>query len=797
MKLKHRLLALGGAGLLAAIVLSAIGWQGENALYSAAEHQSKAAAAVRLQMQVDMMHDALRADVLAALLEKPGRGEGSTVAGDLAEHIKSIEAGMAALLAADLGESMNATLKATEPELKLYVDKASSLVALAARDHAAAEAELPVFMQRFRQLEVSLAGLGDHIEALIRLETERSNTVRDQVSLMQWGGLVVLGALLVGFSLWLSRQIMGQLGADPSEAARVADRIAEGHLNDPVPLVAGDSHSLMAALKRMQGELLTRIEREQGMLRETQRIKKGLDAVVTNVMIADADLNVIYVNHSVQEMLLVAEADIKKDLPAFNARQVVGTNIDSFHKNPSHQRGMLARLTKTHNAKLSLGERSFSLILNPINDEAGTRIGYVVEWRDRTAEVAVENEIGSIVSAAANGDFTQRIALDGKSGFFKMLAESLNQLLQTSEVGLSEVVRVLAALAKGDLTETITAEYRGTFGQLKDDANATVEQLTQIIGQIKLATDAISTAAKEIASGNMDLSSRTEEQAASLEETASSMEELTSTVKQNAENAKQANQLAVGASDVARKGGVVVSQVVTTMSAINESSKKIVDIISVIDGIAFQTNILALNAAVEAARAGEQGRGFAVVAAEVRSLAQRSAGAAKEIKSLIGDSVEKVGAGATLVDQAGRTMEEIVTSVKRVTDIMAEISAASQEQSQGIEQVNQTITQMDEVTQQNAALVEEASAAARSLEDQTGGLLQSVGQFRLANEARLRPAAAPGAAVATGAAPALPLRTASKPGRTNTLKVVPTSRRNGSGGGAAKAANGDGQWTEF
>ncbi|MDM0021640.1 methyl-accepting chemotaxis protein [Variovorax saccharolyticus] len=241
----------------------------------------------------------------------------------------------------------------------------------------------------------------------------------------------------------------------------------------------------------------------------------------------------------------------------------------------------------------------------------------------------------------------------------------------------------------------------------------------------------VSTASTQIATGNQDLSSRTEEQASSLEQTAASMEELTSTVKQNADNARQANQLAVSASEVAVKGGSVVSQVVGTMTAINTSSKKIVDIIGVIDGIAFQTNILALNAAVEAARAGEQGRGFAVVASEVRSLAQRSAAAAKEIKTLIGDSVEKVEEGSKQVAEAGRTMEEIVDSVKRVTDIMGEITAASQEQTSGIEQINQAITQMDQVTQQNAALVEEASAAAQSLQEQAGNLSQVVGAFRL------------------------------------------------------------------
>jgi len=305
-------------------------------------------------------------------------------------------------------------------------------------------------------------------------------------------------------------------------------------------------------------------------------------------------------------------------------------------------------------------------------------------------------------------------------------------------MGVNDMARVLGALAKGDLTETVIKEYTGSFKQVKVDANAAVEQLNTIMAQIRDATGAIDSAAAEIASGNSDLSQRTEEQASSLEETASSMEELTSTVKQNAENAKQANQLAASASEVAIKGGSVVTEVVTTMSAITESSKKIVDIISVIDGIAFQTNILALNAAVEAARAGEQGRGFAVVASEVRNLAQRSAAAAKEIKTLINDSVEKVGVGSKLVESAGKTMEEIVGSVKRVTDIMSEITAASQEQSSGIEQVNTAITQMDQVTQQNAALVEEAAAAAESMQEQAQALVHAVGTFKLSHEVEVK-----------------------------------------------------------
>ncbi len=299
---------------------------------------------------------------------------------------------------------------------------------------------------------------------------------------------------------------------------------------------------------------------------------------------------------------------------------------------------------------------------------------------------------------------------------------------------LNKAVAVANAVASGDLTSRIEVDSTNETGRLLHALKIMNENLADLVGKVRMGAGQIATASGEIASGNSDLSQRTEEQASSLEETASSMEELTSTVRQNADNARQANQLAAGASEVAVKGGAVVGQVVQTMSSINESSKKIVDIISVIDGIAFQTNILALNAAVEAARAGEQGRGFAVVATEVRTLAQRSAAAAKEIKELISDSVVKVEDGTRLVDEAGATMDEIVNAVKRVTDIMSEISAASQEQSSGIEQVNQAVTQMDEVTQQNAALVEEAAAAAESMQDQTQALTQAVSTFKLSTD---------------------------------------------------------------
>jgi methyl-accepting chemotaxis protein len=296
---------------------------------------------------------------------------------------------------------------------------------------------------------------------------------------------------------------------------------------------------------------------------------------------------------------------------------------------------------------------------------------------------------------------------------------------------LQEAVSLARDVAGGDLTREIDVRSHCETGQLMQALKDMTGNLQGLVRQVRSGTDTIATASAEIAAGNQDLSSRTEEQASSLEETASSMEELTSTVKQNADNARQANQLALSASGIAVKGGDVVGQVVGTMASINESSRKIVDIISVIDGIAFQTNILALNAAVEAARAGEQGRGFAVVASEVRNLAQRSAAAAKDIKQLINDSVEKVETGSQLVNEAGTTMTEIVTSITRVTDIMSEITSASQEQSSGIEQVNVAITQMDQVTQQNAALVEEAAAAAESMQDQAARLSEVVSVFKL------------------------------------------------------------------
>ena len=342
---------------------------------------------------------------------------------------------------------------------------------------------------------------------------------------------------------------------------------------------------------------------------------------------------------------------------------------------------------------------------------------------------SVMAEISALVDAANQGDFTTTIDLNAKTGFFKELSHSLNELVGTTDSGLNDVLRVLGAMADGDLSERIVNDYSGSFDRLKTDTNTTADKLTEIISKVKIASESINSSTEEISRGNIDLSQRTEEQASALEETASSMEEMTSAVKQSEENASRANEMSADAQTKASEGGLVVSKAVAAMEAINESSKKIADIISVIDEIAFQTNLLALNAAVEAARAGEQGRGFAVVAGEVRNLAQRSAGAAKEIKDLIRDSVQKVEDGTNLVNDSGKTLNEIVEAVKAVSSSIREISNAAKEQTAGIEQVSVAITEMDSMTQQNAALAEQASAAGENMAEEAKSMTATISFF--------------------------------------------------------------------
>ncbi len=419
-------------------------------------------------------------------------------------------------------------------------------------------------------------------------------------------------------------------------------------------------------------------------------------------------------------------AEIDKLTSAYPMRNVSSAEADQVHRVAAateNYRSAMKRLQQMKSAGVS-NFTDLDAAVRGVEQPFVEPLGRLREFNNLEAANKVTELMGLVI-------WTRILLLGASIPVLFLVVAFVVALTRSITRSLRQAVAVAKQVAAGDLTSDVDVQRRDEVGELLSSLKTMNESLRHIVGEVRHGTDTMANASMEIVAGNTDLSQRTEEQASSLEETASSIEELTATVKQNADNAKLANQLADEASAVATKGGEVVSRVVSTMGSINESSRKIVDIISVIDGIAFQTNILALNAAVEAARAGEQGRGFAVVAGEVRNLAQRSAAAAKEIKTLIGDSVDKVENGTRLVDEAGKTMQEIVTGIRQVTEIMAGISAASQEQRAGIEQVNQAIMQMDKVTQQNAALVEESAAAAESLQEQASTLAESVRAFKL------------------------------------------------------------------
>jgi methyl-accepting chemotaxis protein len=597
---------------------------------------------------------------------------------------------------------------------------------------------------------------------LARLGAERAEHIKR--SAIGWGIFLILVAVsLVGaFGLTIFRQLTRQLGGDPADVAHVAAMVAQGDFSSVIQLQPGDTTSLFATVATMQHDLKARTDEEharadadraraqaeQAAAVENARIRTALDRVSAGVTLVDTSGVIIYLNDFAKALFHGCATQIRKAVPQFDVERLVGSSFDAVYQGSTRRGGRLADLAPGHTEELIMGSATLRIVATPVVDAGGVRVGTVVQWVDRTLEIAVEQELADTVAKAVEGDLTARVNEEGKQGFFKVLAAGMNNLI----VSVSGVIRAMS--------------------------QAAIE---------------VRTGADEISRGNLDLSQRTEEQASSLEETAASMEEMTAMVKNNADNAAQANQLAAAARDHAEKGGKVVSSAVAAMNEINVASKKIADIIGVIDDIAFQTNLLALNAAVEAARAGEQGRGFAVVASEVRNLASRSAEAAKEIKGLIQDSVTKVSDGARLVDQSGKVLGDIVTGVQKVTDVMGEIAASSMEQASGIEQVNKAVTSMDSVTQQNAALVEEASAAAHTLTEQAANLMELIARYRL-DEAG---APVPAAAATVGVAPKAPERRAAS--RPFSAKPRPAVRSKPAPKAAAPkmAVGGDDTWQEF
>ncbi len=603
-------------------------------------------------------------------------------------------------------------------------------------------------------------------------------------------GLVIA---ITGWATYLGSTMVKKFTDTLEQAVGVFYCLQEDHFRNKIDLDRNDQiGDFQRALYSMQVKLNSDLAHTREQSAENLRIKQALDNVQSCVMVANNNLNIIYMNDTVKAMFMNAEADIRKQLPTFDASQLLGANIDQFHKKPEHQRGMLAKLDSTFSSELVIGGRHMNIVANPVKNDKGERIGIVVEWLDRTHEVKIEQEIASIVEGVKSGHLSQRIEMADKEGFFETLSSGINEFADVIETVFGEISTTMQDLEKGDLSHRITSDYQGVYLDCKNSINGSFDRLGGIVSQINDSAGFINNSSQEISSGNNNLSQRAEQQAANLQETAASMEQLTSTVKNNAENAQQANQLANNAKDLAEKGSGIVSSAVSAMQEINDSSNKIADIIGVIDEIAFQTNLLALNASVEAARAGDQGRGFSVVATEVRNLAQRSATAARESKELIQTSVQKVKSGTEFVNETGVALNEIVSGAKKVGDIVAEIAAASAQQSAGIEQVNHAVSQMDEITQQNAALAEQTSAASLTMSEQSDSMVDLLTFFSIGQHAN----AASATVTQTQAAPPAPAKpvSSSRPPLENAPQKTPVMESAESG---FSSSLDDDEWEEF
>jgi methyl-accepting chemotaxis protein len=577
-----------------------------------------------------------------------------------------------------------------------------------------------LFLGRIRpQYQLALLVLSFYLAPYIIYANIAGHTLIQQIS-------VCIIGMIPPFLYGLNQQKNSQLATNLLNKVASGDELSNEWF-DP----RTNTGQLQTSIRSVYLAAREHAEESAYQLDQSRQLQSAMDQISSNVMIADSNLIVNYMNTSMHEFFKDKESVLKAELPKFDADDLIGQNIDVFHKEPSHQRTMLNQLKEPYTASIQVGHTHLEIYAIPVFNRAGLRTSTVAEWRDKTAEVQLVEEVNSAVEAAQQGLLDKRIDLSRVEGVTKQLSESINDLIIAVEKPINAAVEVAIALAEGDLTKRIKGDYQGRFGAMKDSLNTAVDNLNSMMLETRQATTSVHEGSRQIYDGSMALNDRTQQQAASIEETAASMEEMTSAVKQNADNAQQAAEVTQTTSSQANAGVEVMHNAIDSMEQINTSSRKINDIIGLIDSIAFQTNLLALNAAVEAARAGEHGRGFAVVAAEVRNLAGKSSDAAKDIRILIEDTVKKVSEGTLHVKGSGTALNEIVESIGKVNQIIEEIASSSNEQSIGVSQVNQAITEIDGAVQQNAALVEETAATSEELGKMSEKMSQNIAQFKL------------------------------------------------------------------